>query len=60
MANLPVEPSISQAFKKYTPEEIHVEPKIHPIEKENQLPNHHDFRFQLLIFRGFQIIGWII
>ena len=25
----------------YTPEENHMEPKNHPIQKENHLPDHH-------------------
>ncbi len=29
-----------------------MEPEHHPIEKENNLPNLHDFGFKILIFQG--------
>ena len=40
-------------FERYTPKENHMEPKNHPIWKgKSSEPNHHDFRFKLLIFQG--------
>ncbi len=36
-----------------------MEPKNHPIEKYNHLPNLHDFGFQPLIFQGVLLeLGW--
>ena len=34
------------------PGKINMEPKIHPTEKENHVPNLHKKRFQPLIFQG--------
>ena len=34
----------------YTPLKINMEAKDHPIEKDNHLPNLHDFGYNMLIF----------
>ena len=37
-----------------TPVKISMEPKNHPIEKENHLPNLHDFGVPCLLVMGFE------
>ena len=47
-----VGPTVGDFLDTPTPRKINMEPRNHPIEKENHLPNRHDFRFQPLIFQG--------